>query len=95
MVFVGTLIKKVNVASVGIASLVSVAIHWLIIDLPWMYGTLYPHTLAGYGQSLVAAIPFERNMVLGDIVFCAILFGGFELAKNKYTVLRSQKEIAI
>ena len=95
MVFVGTLIRKVNIASVGIASLVSIAIHWLIIDMPWLYGTLYTNDLKGYGQSLVAALPFERNMVLGDIVFCAILFGGFELAKNKYTFLRSQKEPAI
>src|ERR1700733_1508755 len=44
MVLVGTFIKKVNVASVGIASLVSVLIHWLLIDMPWLYGTLYPHT---------------------------------------------------
>jgi hypothetical protein len=95
MVLVGTFIKKVNVASVGIASLVSVLVHWLLIDMPWLYGTLYPHTFAGYGQSLIAAIPFEKNMVLGDIVFCAVLFGGFELAKNKYTALRSKKELAV
>ena len=95
MVFIGSLIKKANVGNVAIASLASVAVHWLIIDMPWLYGSLYPHNLAGYGQSLVAAIPFERNMVLGDIVFCAILFGGFELAKSKYAILRIQKEPAI
>jgi hypothetical protein len=95
MVFIGSRIKKANVANVGIASLVSVAIHWLIIDLPWMYGTLYPHNLKGYGQSLIAAIPFERNMILGDIVFCAVLFGGFELAKSKYTALRGRAELAV
>ncbi len=95
MVFIGSLIKKVNVANVGVASLIAVVIHWLIMDLPWLYGTMYPHTLAGYGQSLVAAVPFEKNMVLGDILFCAILFGGFELAKSKYTVLRSKKELAL
>jgi hypothetical protein len=95
MVFIGSLIKKVNVATVGLASLASVAIHWLIIDLPWLYGTLYPHNLTGYGQSLIAALPFEKNMVLGDIVYCAIMFGGFELAKNKYTILRNPKEVAI
>ncbi len=67
----------------------------LLTDLPWLYGTYYPHTLAGYGQSLVAAIPFEKNMLFGDIVFCAILFGGFELAKSKYTVLRTNREIAL
>ncbi len=97
MVFIGSLIKKANIANVGIASLASVCVHWLITDMPWLNGTasLYPHTLAGYGQSLVAAIPFERNMVLGDIVFCAILFGGFELAKSKYSILRSKRELAV
>jgi hypothetical protein len=95
MVFIGTLIKKVNIGCVGLASLASVCVHWLIIDMPWLYGNLYTHDLAGYGKSLVAAVPFERNMVLGDIVFCAILFGGFELAKNKFTMLRSKKELAV
>ena len=55
MVFIGSLIKKANVANVAIASLVSICIHWLIIDMPWLYGTLYPHNLTGYRQSLVAA----------------------------------------
>jgi hypothetical protein len=95
MVFIGSLIKKAHVANVLIASLASVAVHWLIIDMPWLYGTLYPHTWAGYGQSLMAAIPFEKNMILGDIVFGLILFGGFELAKSKYTVLRTNREVAI
>jgi hypothetical protein len=95
MVFIGSLIKKANIGNVAMASLASVAVHWLIIDMPWLYGPLYPHNLTGYGLSLVAAIPFERNMVLGDIVFGAILFGGFELAQRRYTHLRSQKELAI
>jgi len=95
IVFIGTMIKKVNIANVFLASLAAVVIHWLIMDMPWLYGTLYPHTLAGYGQSLAAAIPFERNMVLGDLVYGALLFGGFELAKNKYAILRSKTELAL
>jgi hypothetical protein len=95
IVFVGSLIKKANVLNVFLASLVAVAIHWLITDLPWLNGNLYPHTLAGYLQSLAAAIPFERNMLLGDIVFCAVLFGGFEFAKSKYSTLRSKQEFAV
>jgi hypothetical protein len=93
IVFVGSLIKKANVLNVFAASLVAVVLHWLLTDLP--FGNLYPHTFAGYMQSLVAAIPFEKNMLYGDIVFSAILFGGFELAKNKYTVLRTNREIAL
>jgi hypothetical protein len=95
MVFIGSFIKKADMVNVALSSLASVGVHWLIIDLPWMYGTLYPHTLAGYGQSLIAAIPFEKNMILGDLVFCTILFGGFELAKRKYTFLRAKKELAV
>ena len=95
MVLIGTFIKKVNVLNVAAASLAGIAAHWLIMDLPWLYGTLYPHTLAGYGQSLINAIPFERNMVLGDVVFGAILFGGFELAKSKYTALQTRKQLAL
>lgn len=95
MVFIGSLIKKATVVSVLLAAMVSVAIHWLITDLPWLYGNLYPHTLAGYGQSLIAAIPFEKNMLFGDALFGLILFGGFELAKSKYSGLRAKTELAV
>jgi hypothetical protein len=95
MIFVGSLIKKVNVLNVALAGIVSVLIHWLVMDLPWLYGTFYPHTLAGYGTSLAAAIPFEMNMVYGDLLFGTILFGGFELAKSKYTVLQDKKQLAL
>ena len=92
VVFMGSLIKKANVFNVFSASLAAVVLHWLITDIP--FGTLYPHTFAGYMQSLVAAIPFERNMLYGDVVFCALLFGGFEVAKTKYTILRTNRELA-
>lgn len=95
IVFVGSLIRKANVLNVFLASIVAVAIHWLMTDLPWVNGNLYPHTFAGYMQSLAAAIPFERNMLLGDVVFCALLFGGFEFAKSKYAFLRSGREFAV
>ena len=95
IVFVGSLIKNASVINVFAASLIAVVLHWLITDLPWLYGNMYTHDLAGYGKSLMAALPFERNMLFGDIAFCAILFGGFELAKSRYNVLRSKRELAL
>jgi hypothetical protein len=96
IVFIGTHIKKVNLLSVGAASILSVVIFWLLTDFPWLYGgALYPHTLLGYEQSLIAAIPFQRNMLLGDVVFGLLLFGGFELAKSKYSVLRTNTNLAV
>jgi hypothetical protein len=93
MVFIGTFIKKANFWNVFGVSLLGVVLHWLITDLP--FGNLYPHTFAGYMQSLIAAIPFEKNMLFGDIVFCAILFGGFELAKTKFTALGGRPKLAV
>lgn len=95
MVFIGTFVKKVSFGNVALASLVAVLFHWLFTDLPFFYGAQYPHTLGGYALSLTAAIPFEKNMLLGDVVFGAILFGGFELAKSKYTILRNKNELAV
>ena len=93
VVFIGALIKKINISTGLIIIIAPVLVHWLVMDLPWI--TFYPNTLAGYGQSLIAAIPFEKNMLLGDVVFGVILFGGFEFAKIKYTVLRGQKKLAV
>jgi hypothetical protein len=96
MVLIGTYIKKVNFVNVVSASLVSVLIHWLITDIdPWLQGTMYAKSFYGYGESLIAAIPFEKNMLLGDLVFCTILFGGFELAQRKFVFLRTNKKLAI
>ncbi|PAW94212.1 hypothetical protein CKK33_12230 [Mucilaginibacter sp. MD40] len=94
MVWVGTLIKKVTALNVIAASIVSVMIHWLVMDLPFVYGM--PNTWANYGTLLVRAIyPFETNMLIGDAIYGAILFGGFELAKSKYTILRAERQLAL
>ena len=95
MVFIGTFIKKANFVNVFLGSLAGVIVHWLIMDLPFFYGDMYAHTLGGYALSLRKAIPFEKNMILGDALFCTLLFGGFELAKSKYRVLRTNRELAL
>ena len=97
MVFIGSRIKNLNIGSSLIILLAPVTIHWLIMDMPWINdaGGLYPKTFAGYISALIAAIPFEKNMLLGDAVFGLILFGGFELAKKKYSTLRTRTELAL
>jgi hypothetical protein len=94
MVFVGTFIKKVNVTNIALASVVAVSIHWLVMDLPFMYGL--PNTWANYTTLLIKAIyPFETNMLIADAIYGTILFGGFELAKSKYAVLQGKRELAL
>jgi hypothetical protein len=84
MVMIGSLIKKVSAVNVLLASLASVAVHWLLTDIePWLQSSYYAKGIVGYGQSLLMAIPFERNMLLADVVFGAVLFGGYELVKAR------------
>lgn len=93
VVFIGSLIKKINIGTGLLIVLAPVLIHWLIMDLPWV--SFYPNTLAGYSKSLIMAIPFELKMLYGDLVFGFILFGGFEFAQSRYTILRDKKQLAI
>lgn len=41
----------------------------------------YGHTYAGLINTYLAALPFFRNTVLGDLFYTGFFFGGFELAK--------------
>ncbi|MVN22687.1 DUF6580 family putative transport protein [Mucilaginibacter arboris] len=96
MVYIGTLLPKINVVNVLVASLASVLVHWLITDLNfWHYEELYSPGITGYFKALYAAIPFERSLLMGNFVYGFILFGGFELAKRKFPSLKLQNQLVV
>ncbi|WP_113661173.1 DUF6580 family putative transport protein [Pedobacter nanyangensis] len=89
------LVKKVSVANVFIATLVGVIIHWIVSDFGmWLGFDTYPKTLAGFGECLVAAIPFELKFLYGTLVYSAIMFVGFEALKAKFPSLKQHSAIA-
>ena len=45
----------------------------------WFFGTLYAKTAGGLAACFVAALPFFRNKMLGDLAFATVLFGGYAL----------------
>ncbi|GAB2688474.1 hypothetical protein GCM10027037_08750 [Mucilaginibacter koreensis] len=95
MVFIGGLMKKINVTNVMVISLASVLLHWLITDIePWLNSPLYAKGIAGYFESLIAAIPFERNMLIADGVFGAVLFGGYQWLTSRNKAVQMQKPLA-
>ncbi|HTJ11110.1 MAG TPA: DUF6580 family putative transport protein [Dinghuibacter sp.] len=77
MVVVGRLLlTRVTVTRVLLASVAAVLIHWFVTDFgTWLEGTMYPKTFAGYIECLVAAIPYERYQLTGNVIYSAILFG--------------------
>jgi hypothetical protein len=90
MVFVGTFLKRINVVNVVLASVAAVFIHWIVSDIGvvLMAGSMYPKTFAGYLTALTAAIPFERNLLVSNLVYGFFMFGAFELAKMKFPALK-------
>jgi len=83
------IIHKVTVQRVGTAAIVAVFIHWIVTDFGvWLQGTMYPKTLAGFNTCLVAAIPFEWQLLTSTIMYSSIMFGVFELMQQKYPRLQ-------
>jgi len=54
----------------------------------WALDHLYPQTAAGLVDCYVAAIPFFRNMLLGNLLYSALLFGAMAMAENRFVRLR-------
>ncbi|MDP3143603.1 MAG: hypothetical protein Q8N14_06715 [Candidatus Omnitrophota bacterium] len=48
----------------------------------WLMGW-YPRTLEGLINCYTLAIPFFRNMLLGDLAYVAIFFGAYELIASR------------
>lgn len=43
----------------------------------WVAGGLYPRTIAGLWECYVAAIPFFRGTLVGDLLYTAMFFVGY------------------
>jgi hypothetical protein len=79
---------KISFINIFTTSLLSSFVFFLITNFAFFYpasetvnltlGT-YPHTFEGISASYMAALPFFKNALVGDLVFTAILFGVFAL----------------
>lgn len=77
------------------AALISSLVFFTVTNFGvWAFDSLYPKTLPGLVACYVAAIPFFRNTLLGDLIYTATLFGGFRLLESRFAALREQ-EVAI
>lgn len=96
MVLIGKMVKKVSIRSVIGAAVGAALTHWLISDFGvWLAGgddisTGLPlaKNLQGFVQCYVQALPYLKNMLVGNLIYCGVLFGGFEMLQNRYQVLR-------
>lgn len=95
MVLTGSFIKRVSVLNVITAAIISVIIHWLLTNFGvWLGGKLYPRNLQGLQECYILAIPFEKNLLLGNLAYGGILYGGFEWAKRYFPSLKWSDELS-
>lgn len=75
--------RKVTAPKIVGASLISSVIFFIITNFAvWMQFDMYPHTWDGLAACYIAAIPFFRAALIGDLLWSAVLFGSYELAKH-------------
>ncbi|MEP7031847.1 MAG: DUF6580 family putative transport protein [Pseudolabrys sp.] len=66
------------------ATMVSCSLFFFIVSnfAVWLFGALYPHNLQGLVECYAMALPFLDKTVLGDLFWCAVLFGGAWAIQN-------------
>lgn len=89
-VLIGMLLRnRRTIVTVPAAAIASSVLFFVVTNFGvWYDGSMYPQTTEGLTACYVAALPFFRNEVAGNLFYSAILFGGFELAQRRWSALR-------
>ncbi|MFL6727130.1 MAG: DUF6580 family putative transport protein [Sphingomicrobium sp.] len=83
-------LRRVSPVRVGIGAIASSVLFFIITNFGvWMFGGIYPQTVAGLSACYVAAIPFFQNTLAGDLFYATLLFGGFRIAELMMPRLRA------
>lgn len=86
-----TLRQNHGIVRTGVTAVLASMLFFVVSNLgTWAFESLYPKTFAGLVECYVAAIPFWRNTLLGDLLYTAILFGGFHLLERNIVALRAR-----
>jgi hypothetical protein len=96
MVLIGHYIKRVSFKSVVLSAVAGAVVHWLVSDMGvWLGGgmditTGLPYTRDWHGLMMCyyLALPFMKNLLIGNLVFGAVFFGVFELLQKQFPILQ-------
>jgi hypothetical protein len=65
------------------ASLTGSVIFFLVTNAAvWAFTPMYTQSFAGLIDSYIAALPFLRNTIAGDLLFSGVLFGAYAMASR-------------
>jgi hypothetical protein len=78
--------KKPSLLAFAGVTLGGTAVFFLVSNFAlWPFYNQYPHTFDGIIESYTLALPFVKNSLMSNMLFSAILFGSFEMAKVAVT----------
>ncbi|NLR78577.1 DUF6580 family putative transport protein [Chitinophaga eiseniae] len=84
-------IKKASVGNILISAVGAAFIHFLVSNFGvWISGSTnlltgqpYTKDLAGISSCYIQAIPYMKYALVGNLIYCTIFFGSFELVKRR------------
>ena len=83
--------QKRSALRIGSAAIAASLLFFVITNFAvWAFGTLYPKSGAGLMECYIAALPFFRHTLAGDLSYTLLLFGGFALLERTVPVLRER-----
>lgn len=96
IVFLGSLARNnKNIGRIAILTLSGSIAFFVITNFTvWAFTPMYQQTITGLINCYIAALPFFRNTVLGDLFYTGVLFSSFEAIMpitNKQIQLRQLK----
>ncbi len=79
-----TIRNRITLARVPVASMAGSAVFFLVSNFGvWVAWKLYPPTFSGLVQCYVAALPFFKNAVFGDLAYAALMFGSYQWLRHR------------
>ena len=89
-VAIGFLLQnRVTITNTAFAVVASSVLFFLLTNFgAWMMSGLYAKTAGGLMQAYAAGIPFFQNSLLGNLVFAAVIFGGYHLLQKNVAALK-------
>lgn len=83
------IMKNINTKTVLVGALASSTIFFLVSNFGCWPGSTYPQNFGGLMQCYAAGLPFVKGTLMGDLFYCAVLFGGFALVQKQVPALRT------
>lgn len=80
--------KQLNIGRIAVAAVGASILFFLLTNFGvWLTSGMYPMTADGLMQAYIAGIPFLQNSLLGNLIFTALLFGGFAALQRNVPAL--------